>query len=115
MNERKPEESFDDRLEWDRNGQSYHYLTKWMHALSRVGRVAGAKAYTRWAVELAKTAHARFTYLPARRGLPSFSISLWQSQPGSVISQRNATKRATVETPAPVLERPPCPRKILPN
>jgi len=64
MNERKPEEPFDDRLEWDRDGQYYHYLTKWMHALNRVGRITGEKAYTRWAVELAKTAHARFTYLP---------------------------------------------------
>jgi hypothetical protein len=64
MNERKPEEAFDDRLEWDRDGQYYHYLTKWMHALSRVGRVTGEKAYTCWAIELAKTAHARFTYQP---------------------------------------------------
>ena len=65
MNERKPEEPFDDRLEWDRDGQYYHYLTKWMHALNRVGRVTGKKAYTRWAIELAKTAHTRFTYRPS--------------------------------------------------
>jgi hypothetical protein len=64
MNERKPREPFDDRLEWDRDGQYYHYLTKWMHALSRAGRVTGEKAYTRWAAELAKKAHARFTYRP---------------------------------------------------
>ncbi len=64
MNERKPAEPFDDRLEWDRDGQYYHYLTKWMHALSRVGRVTGESASLRWAVELAKTAHARFTYRP---------------------------------------------------
>jgi hypothetical protein len=64
MNERKPEEPFDDRLEWDRDGQYYHYLTKWMHALSRVSQVTGEKAYTRWAIELAKTAHARFTCRP---------------------------------------------------
>jgi len=54
MNERKPEEPFDDRLEWDRDGQYYHYLTKWMHALNRVGRITGEKAYTRWAVSLRK-------------------------------------------------------------
>jgi hypothetical protein len=64
MNERKPTDPFDERLEWDRDGQYYHYLTKWMHALSRVGRVTGETTYTRWAVELAKTAHARFTYRP---------------------------------------------------
>ena len=53
-----------ERLEWDRDGQYYHYLTKWMHALNCVGRVTGDPAYTRWAIELAKTAHARFTYRP---------------------------------------------------
>ncbi|RZB37123.1 MAG: hypothetical protein SRB2_01627 [Desulfobacteraceae bacterium Eth-SRB2] len=38
MNERKPDEPYDDHLEWDRDGQYYHYLTKWMHALNRVSR-----------------------------------------------------------------------------
>jgi hypothetical protein len=54
----------DERLEWDRDGQYYHYLTKWMHALNRAGRVTGASIYTAWAIELAKTAHAGFTYVP---------------------------------------------------
>ena len=26
----------DDQLEWERDGQYFHYLTKWMHALDRV-------------------------------------------------------------------------------
>lgn len=60
--ERKPDEPFDERLEWDQDGQYYHYLTKWMHALNRVSHVTGDPIYTHWAVELAKTAHARFTY-----------------------------------------------------
>jgi hypothetical protein len=64
MNERKPTDPFDERLEWDRDGQYYHYLTKWMHALSRVGRVTRESVYLRRAVELAKTAHRRFTYRP---------------------------------------------------
>jgi len=64
MNERGPAEAYDDRLEWDRDGQYYHYLTKWMHALDRVTRVTGDPAYTGWAIELAKTAHARFTFAP---------------------------------------------------
>ena len=71
MNERRPDEPPNERLEWDRDGQYYHYLTKWMHALNRVGRVTGDPTYTRWAMELAKTAHARFTYatlLAAGRG-----------------------------------------------
>jgi hypothetical protein len=62
--ERKPGEPFDERLEWERDGQYYHNLTKWMHALSRVGRVTGDPVYARWAVELAGAAHAAFTYIP---------------------------------------------------
>lgn len=62
LNERQPEKSFDESLEWDRDGQYYHYLTKWMHALRCVSRVTGDPVYWRWAVELAKTAHSRFTY-----------------------------------------------------
>ena len=64
MNERKPADPIDDRLEWDQDGQYYHYLTKWMHALKRVGGVTDEPAYIHWAIELAKTAHARFTYRP---------------------------------------------------
>jgi len=68
LNERMEGEPFDERLEWDRDGQYYHYLTKWMHALSRVSRVTGDPVYARCAVELAKTAHARFTYVSAAGG-----------------------------------------------
>ncbi len=62
MNERRPDEPYDEQREWDRDGQYYHYLTKWMHALDRVSRVTGDSTCCRWAIELAKTAHARFTY-----------------------------------------------------
>ncbi|MFH1350416.1 MAG: hypothetical protein ABII26_05710 [Pseudomonadota bacterium] len=65
LNERRPTDIFDERLEWDRDGQYYHYLTKWMHTLNCVSRVTGTPTYNRWAIELAKTAHARFTYLPS--------------------------------------------------
>jgi hypothetical protein len=68
LNERMSGEPFDERLEWDQDGQYYHYLTKWMHALNRVSRVTRDPVYVRWAVELAKTAHARFTYVPAAGG-----------------------------------------------
>ncbi|MCK4623412.1 MAG: hypothetical protein KAT62_14520 [Desulfuromonadales bacterium] len=64
LRERAPGEALDDRLEWERDGQYYHYLTKWMHALTRVSRVTREPLYSAWGVELAKTAHARFTYLP---------------------------------------------------
>ncbi len=62
LNERRPGDAFDERLEWDRDGQYYHYLTKWMHALNCVSRVTGDAVYLTWAMELAKTAHSRFTY-----------------------------------------------------
>jgi len=68
MNERRPADPFDERVEWDRDGQYYHYLTKWMHALNRVSRVTGDATYNILAIELAKTAHAKFTYIPLSGG-----------------------------------------------
>ncbi len=62
MNERRPDEPYDEQLEWDRDGQYYHYLTKWMHALNRLSGATGDSLYNRWAIELAKAVHARFTY-----------------------------------------------------
>ena len=62
MIERKPTGPYDERMEWDRDGQYYHYLTKWMRALNRVCQVIGDPVFNVWAMELAKTAHARFTY-----------------------------------------------------
>ena len=61
-NERQADEPYNDRLEWDQDGQYFHYLTKWMHALNRVSEVSGNLQYNRWALELAKIAHAQFTY-----------------------------------------------------
>jgi hypothetical protein len=62
LDERRRGEPANERLEWERDGQYYHYLTKWMHALNRVGLVTGDPAYARWGRELAQTAHARFTH-----------------------------------------------------
>jgi len=62
LNERHADEVFDEQLEWDRDGQYYHYLTKWMHALNRVTQVTGKGIYNQWALELAKAAHTAFTY-----------------------------------------------------
>jgi hypothetical protein len=68
LNERRPADPVDERLEWDTDGQYYHYLTKWMHALNRAGRVTGDSIYTAWGIELAKTAHTSFTYTPPTGG-----------------------------------------------
>ncbi|MGA9621523.1 hypothetical protein [Methanoregula sp.] len=62
--ERMPGEPIDEQQEWDRDGQYFHYLTKWMHALKCTSRVTGNKDYLLWAVELAYTANARFTFFP---------------------------------------------------
>lgn len=66
--ERLPQEVPDRQLEWDMDGQYFHYLTKWIHALHKVSLKTGSKVYDRWACELAKTAHAAFTYQPASGG-----------------------------------------------
>jgi hypothetical protein len=65
--ERGPNEYYNAQQEWDRDGQYFHYLTKWMHALNRVGQVVGDRKYNAWAIELAHAAHAGFTYLPPSR------------------------------------------------
>jgi hypothetical protein len=66
--ERSIDELYDDLSEWDRDGQYFHYLTKWMHALHRTGEVTGDTNYNCLARELAQAAHARFTYTPSSGG-----------------------------------------------
>lgn len=58
--ERGPDEGADPSLEWERDGQYFHYLTRWMHALDRVARVTGERRYHRFACELAQAACAGF-------------------------------------------------------
>lgn len=60
--ERGPDEPFDARLEWERDGQYFHYLTKWMHALDQLTRTTGEKRYNLWARELAARAFEAFSY-----------------------------------------------------
>lgn len=74
MNERGPDDPLDERLEWDRDGQYFHYLTKWMHALGRVTSVTGNPDYRRWAMELAGTGYAGFTYGPS----PGQRLMVWK-------------------------------------
>lgn len=62
--ERGPDEPFDPDLEWERDGQYYHYLTKWMHALDQRTRFTGERDGNRQARELAAAAHAAFTHAP---------------------------------------------------
>ena len=58
LRERDVGEPFDESLEWDRDGQYFHYLTKWMHALCQAAFLAGDAS--RWAVELGRAAFDGF-------------------------------------------------------
>jgi hypothetical protein len=66
--ERHLDEPFDERLEWERDGQYFHYLTKWMHALDQMTRTTGDWRFNLWARELARTAFDAFTYTPPNGG-----------------------------------------------
>lgn len=68
LGERPASLPIDNRQEWDRDGQYFHYLTKWMHALNQASRVTGDLSYLRWAVELAKISHGCFTFDPPSGG-----------------------------------------------
>jgi hypothetical protein len=65
--ERGVADPLDERLEWERDGQYFHYLTKWMHALDQVTRQTGQPRFNFWARELALAAHRAFV-VAARPG-----------------------------------------------
>ncbi|MFP8488826.1 hypothetical protein ACKGJO_06965 [Gracilimonas sp. Q87] len=50
--ERKQSEPFNDRKEWDRDGQYYHYHTRWIHALLQASENLDIKEWKQHAVEL---------------------------------------------------------------
>ncbi len=82
MPERKPDEPFDERMEWNRDGQYFHYLTKWMHALDLAARESGEARYAQWASELALTATRAFVYeAPGGRPQMSWKMSIDISRP----------------------------------
>ena len=60
--ERRLAEPYDAHLEWDKDGQYFHYATKWMHALNTAASVLNHAPYQLWALELAKKSHAAFVY-----------------------------------------------------
>jgi hypothetical protein len=79
--ERRPDQPFDERLEWERDGQYFHYLTKWMHALDQVSRWTARPEFNHWARELAATAYRGFTspaigVVPRRRMHWKMSVDL---------------------------------------
>jgi hypothetical protein len=68
MLERGESQPFDERLEWERDGQYFHYLARWMHALDCFARFSGDGRYNLWALELAKTAYRGFVYADPTTG-----------------------------------------------
>jgi len=84
--ERTPDETADPALEWDRDGQYFHYLTRWMHALERVAQVTGNRTYHRYACELARAACTGFVHATptgTRRLVWKMSIDLGRPQVSS--------------------------------
>ena len=93
--ERRPDEPYDAAQEWDRDGQYFHYLTRWMHALERVACVTGTRAYHRFACELARAACAGFirpTGAGARRLYWKMSIDLGRPQVASEGAARSGRR-----------------------
>jgi len=85
--ERGLTEPYDEYLEWERDGQYYHYLTKWMHALCCYGAHTGNPKYINWAAELAERSHAAFSYTAgdgSRRLYWKMSIDLTRPQVNSM-------------------------------
>ncbi len=54
--EGEPGEPFDSRLEWERDGQYFHYLTRWFHALLQAYCETGENRYAIHAAELLSAA-----------------------------------------------------------
>ncbi len=87
--ERGADEPFDENLEWDRDGQYFHYLTRWMHALDQVARATQQNRYNTWSRELAYSAFNAFTYTPSSSWQPprmvwKMSIDLTRVQVASM-------------------------------
>lgn len=81
--ERRADEPSDPRLEWERDGQYFHYLTRWMHALLRTAQETGGSRYLQWALELAQVTYRGFVRegsTPGRRTLP-WKMSIDLSRP----------------------------------
>jgi hypothetical protein len=79
--ERPPKDAFDEQLEWERDGQYFHYLTRWMHALDQVARATHQPRWNRYARELARAAHDAFVYQGAGGRRMFWKVSVDRSRP----------------------------------
>lgn len=60
--ERPAGQRYEPQFEWERDGQYFHYLTRWMRALLRLGAATGDERYHAWSAELARVAFDRFSH-----------------------------------------------------
>lgn len=79
--ERGAGDPMDRSLEWDRDGQYFHYLTRWMHALDQVSRFHGERRFNLWARELAHVAHDAFCYGTTGRRRMHWKMSIDLTRP----------------------------------
>ncbi len=52
MPERREDQPYHEQEEWNRDGQYFHYLTRWVSALLEAHRESGEEKYATWAAEL---------------------------------------------------------------
>ncbi len=78
--ERGPNEALDERVEWNRDGQYFHYLTRWMHALDQTARATQQPHLNVWARELAEVAWRAFSSPVRGRMVWKMSIDLSRPQ-----------------------------------
>jgi hypothetical protein len=62
MNEKELGDPDDSDIEWAKDGQYFHYLTKWMMALDQLTRYTNDPKYNQWALEMMATAADKFVY-----------------------------------------------------
>ncbi|MFM1822174.1 MAG: hypothetical protein RI967_440 [Planctomycetota bacterium] len=71
----------DDPAEWERDGQYFHYLVKWMHALDRLARATGDVAWCANGAALARVACERFLLSDGRGPRLAWKMSVDLSRP----------------------------------
>jgi hypothetical protein len=74
--ERRPGEEPHTELEWERDGQYFHYLTKWAYALDQTARDLVRPTEHRWARELVAMGRRAFVYGPPGRRRMAWKLSI---------------------------------------
>ncbi len=74
--ERGSDDRFNQRLEWERDGQYYHYHTRWITALSTASEHFNQSDYKRWAAELSLAGAKFIEEDPALRMYWKMSVDL---------------------------------------